>query len=117
MDVRFHGVHAIMPIILTVLTNPRESDKPYFVTDSRLSTQQLVENIAQALAVTTRSFPCPILFLKVAAALIGKAQDVDKIIGSLVLDDSRFRADYNWRPQVAIEQVLAQIATREYLSK
>ena len=111
------SVENLCDAILTVLIRPRDSDKPYFITDSTLSTEELVEGIAEALDMSTRLFPCPIHVLKLMAAIIGKANDIDKIIGSLVLDDQRFRADYNWKPRVQLGQALREIAVREYLVK
>lgn len=75
-----------------------------------LSTPQLIRALATALGVPARVWPCPLVFLAMAAGLAGKDAAWARLKGSLAVDGSAFRQEFGWRPPFTVAQGLAETA-------
>jgi UDP-glucose 4-epimerase len=83
----------------------------YFVADGQtVSTPELVRAIATALGVRARLMPVPLVALRLAGACLGKAEAIDRLCGSLVIDGSAFCAAFTWQPPRSMAEELADMA-------
>jgi nucleoside-diphosphate-sugar epimerase len=71
-----------------------------------VSTPDLLRGLAKALGVSSRVFALPIGLLKLAGALLGKASQVERLIGSLQVDSSKIRRELGWLPPYSLQQGL-----------
>ena len=86
-------------------------NKTYLVSDGEdLSTPELVRALAAALGVPARLFPFPVPALKLAAALLGKRDEIARLTESLQVDSTRIRTELNWRPPFRLNEGLKQTA-------
>lgn len=83
----------------------------YLVCDGEdLSTADLIRRIRQALDRPARLLPVPPALLRAALAAVGKGAMADRLIDSLAVDSSRFRAAMGWRPPFGVADGLAATA-------
>ena len=75
-----------------------------------LSTGDLVRRLAAAVNREARLPALPPDWLRGALRLVGKGAAADRLLASLAVDDSRFRADYAWRPPYTVDEGLARTA-------
>ncbi|HLO78723.1 MAG TPA: hypothetical protein VK196_19885, partial [Magnetospirillum sp.] len=71
-----------------------------------VSTPELVRRLAEGLGRRACLPPVPVGLLRLAGALVGKSAAVDRLAGSLVVDDSPLRA-LGWAPPVPLSHGLA----------
>lgn len=85
--------------------------KTYVVSDGEdLSTPELTRRLARAVGTSARLVPVPAVILRVAGALAGRTDEIDRVIGSLVVDGSRIRSELRWRPPYSMNDGLAETA-------
>ena len=83
----------------------------YFVRDGDdVSTPQLISRLSEALGHRPRQFPLPVGLLRLIGALGGKAAAVDRLTGSLQVDDTKIREQLGWTPPFSMVQGLAETA-------
>ncbi|KAA0688717.1 NAD-dependent epimerase/dehydratase family protein [Azospirillum brasilense] len=81
------------------LTHPQAAGGRFLVHDGRpMSTPELVRAIAEALGKPARLLPVPPSLLALAARLARREAMLDRVAGSLVIDDGAIRRALNWRP-------------------
>jgi len=94
-----------------VATRPGAAGQTYLVSDGEdLSTSDLLGRLAEGLGVRPRLLPCPTGLLRVAGRLMGLSAEVDRLLGSLVVDSSRIRRELEWRPPQTVAEAIAQTA-------
>jgi nucleoside-diphosphate-sugar epimerase len=87
---------------------PRPGCRTYLLRDGvDLSTADLVRGLAAGINRNARLVPLPQDWLRGLLDLIGRGAMADRLLGSLTVDDSRFRADYAWRPRFTVDEGLA----------
>jgi nucleoside-diphosphate-sugar epimerase len=95
----------------TVEAPTRHGCRTYLLRDGEdISTAALIRTLAKALGRTPRLLPVPSRWLAAALALVGKGAAADRLLGSLTVDDSRFRADFAWQPPYSVAEGLAATA-------
>lgn len=81
------------------LTHPQAAGGRFLVHDGRpMSTPELVRAIADALGRPARLLPVPPSWLERGARLARREAVLDRIAGTLVVDDGAIRRALNWRP-------------------
>ncbi len=101
----------LVDALITCATHPAAAGKTYLVSDgAAVSTAMLVEKIAQALGRSRRSFYFPPTLLRAVAALLGRAEQVDRLLGSLRVSDEKIRNELAWSPPYTLEQGLCATA-------
>ncbi len=81
---------------------------PYLLADAEpVSTPDLVRAIARATGAPARLFPMPPGLLRFAGACAGRAEAVERLVGSLEADTSAFRTRFAWTPPLTLAQGLA----------
>jgi nucleoside-diphosphate-sugar epimerase len=97
----------LVDLIATVLDHPDAGGTFLVRDDEEISTPELVRRIAHALGRPARLFPCPPAVLRGAARLAGRGDAIEKLLGSLRIDDSATRHRFAWQPRVAFDDALA----------
>jgi nucleoside-diphosphate-sugar epimerase len=95
--------------IETAASHPRAADQTYLVSDGEdLSTSDLLMRMARGLGVTPRLLPCPAGLLRLTGRLTGLRGEVDRLLGSLVVDSARIRNELGWRPPQSVAEAIAE---------
>ena len=106
----------LIDAIITCSTHPNAANKTYLVSDDEVvSTPQFIRAIAKALGGRNMLFSFPISIMRFFSVMIGKANAVDRLTESLVIDSSKIRQELNWPPPYTLEQGL-QATADWYLS-
>jgi nucleoside-diphosphate-sugar epimerase len=100
-------VDNLVDAILTCLREPKAAGRTYLVADEeRLSTPQLIARLADLLGAPARLFAFPPSLLRLAGTLVGKKEETDRLLGTLVADTSRIRQEIAWRPRYSLDEGL-----------
>ena len=81
----------------------------YFVADGEaVSTTELALAMARAMRVPSRLFAMPAGLLRAAGALAGRSEAIERLLGTLEVDTSAFRARFAWTPPCGLDEGMAQ---------
>jgi len=98
--------------LLAALEHPAAAGRTFLTRDGEdLSTTSLVRRMAKALGVRTHLLPVPAVLLRMAGQVVGKGPVINRLTGSLQVDDGPLRRDLDWRPPFSVDQGLVQTAT------
>ena len=101
----------LVDALIACATHPAAAGQTYLVSDGApVSTATLVEKIAEALDCRSCSFYFPPMLLRAAAALLGRSAQIDRLFGSLRVDDEKIRRELGWIPPYTLEQGLRATA-------
>jgi nucleoside-diphosphate-sugar epimerase len=101
----------LVDALIACATHPAAPGQTYLVRDGvDVSTALLVEKIAGALGRTSRSFYVPPGLLRAAATLLGRAEQLDSLFGSLRVNDEKIRGELAWVPPYSMERGLRATA-------
>lgn len=91
--------------------SPAAANQVFVVSDGRdLSTTELLRAIARAYDCPTRLIPMPAGLIRLGACLMGKSVTVDRLLGSLAIDDTKARELLGWHPTVSMDEQLRKMA-------
>ncbi|MBI2360899.1 MAG: NAD-dependent epimerase/dehydratase family protein [Deltaproteobacteria bacterium] len=97
--------------IAKAMEDSRASGETFLVSDGEdVSTPELIRAIARSFGKTARLFPVPPRLLRLAAGAIGRSEEVERLLGSLVVDNSKIRRLLGWQPPFSMEEGLAKTA-------
>ncbi len=83
--------------VLAALQQPAPGARTYLVSDGKdLSTPELIRAIAAAMGRNARLVSVPPALLRLAGRLTDRSAAVDRLLGSLVINASRIRAELGW---------------------
>ena len=75
----------------------------YLVSDGEdLSTPNLLRRLGEALGRPARLWPCPPALLLPAARLLGRGAQMERLLGSLRVDDRKIRRELGWAPPYSV---------------
>jgi nucleoside-diphosphate-sugar epimerase len=77
-----------------------------------VSTPELVRRIARALGRPARLVALPPALLRFGGALVGRKDDVARLLDDLVVDSSHIRSALGWTPPYTLDRGLAETAAR-----
>jgi nucleoside-diphosphate-sugar epimerase len=101
----------LVDALIACATHPAAAGQTYLVSDGEdVSTAMLVENIARALGRNSRSFHFPPGLLRAAATMLGRAEQMERLFGSLRVNDQKLRSELGWAPPYTLEQGLRATA-------
>ena len=93
------------------LDHPAAAGKTYLVSDGEcVSTPVLIRQMAKALSRSPRLLPIPPRLMRFAGHLLGKAAEIDRLLGSLAVDPRAIGHDLGWTPPFSLEEGLAATA-------
>lgn len=90
--------------------SPLAAGQVFLISDGApVSTTQLLHRIAHAHGQRIWLPPLPPALLKACASALGKGQLMDRLLGSLVIDDQPARQLLGWRPVVSLDEQLQRM--------
>lgn len=104
-------VENLADALIVCATHPEAAGQTYLVSDGEdISTSGLLRQLGDAMGHPARLFPCPPVLLKLAGQLSGKADQIERLLGSLRVDSSKIRCELNWTPPYTLQQGLQRTA-------
>ena len=97
--------------LLKCATHPAAADQTYLVSDGEdVSTPDMLRLLGEAMGHPARLLTCPQALLALAGRLLGKSDQIDRLLGSLQVDSSKIRRELNWQPPYSLQQGLQATA-------
>jgi nucleoside-diphosphate-sugar epimerase len=97
----------LVDALIVCASHPAAAGQTYLVRDGEdVSTAILVEKLSRALGRDSRLFGLPPGLLRAAATLLGRAEQMDRLFGSLRVNDQKIRGELGWVPPYSMEQGL-----------
>ncbi|HQS58844.1 MAG: NAD-dependent dehydratase [Gallionellales bacterium 35-53-114] len=93
--------------LLKCATHTSAAGKTYLVSDGEdISTPDLLRQLGAAMGKPARLLPCPPVLLKLVGRLLGKSDQVDRLLGSLQVDSSKIRRELGWQSPFTLQEGL-----------
>ncbi len=93
------------------LCHDAAAGQTYLIRDGQdLSSAELVRRLAAALGRRAPLFRVPEAALRLAARCLGRKADAARLLGSLTVDDRRFRRRLEWTPPFTVDEGFADTA-------
>jgi nucleoside-diphosphate-sugar epimerase len=97
--------------VAACLDEPAGACETFLVSDGEaVSTAELIRRLARLMGRQPRLARLPPGLLRLAGRCLGQSATVDRLIGSLVVDDEAFRRRFAWTPPYGLEAGLAETA-------
>lgn len=94
--------------------SPLAANKVFLISDGEdVSTTELLRKVANAYNVAPRLLPIPVIWIQAVARLLGKRAVADRLLGSLVVDNSKARSLLGWTPVVSMDEQLKKMALHD----
>jgi nucleoside-diphosphate-sugar epimerase len=100
-------VENLVDALIACATHPAAVGKTYLVGDGDdVATPDLLRQLSIAMGRAPRLLPCPVALLQFGGRLLGKSDQIERLIGSLRVDSSAIRLELNWTPPFSLQQGL-----------
>ena len=97
-----------------VLRHPAAAGRTYLLSDGEdVSTPDLIRGLARALSRPVRLLAVPPSLLRGLGNLLGRRAEIDRLLGSLVVDASAIRSELGWSPPLTLAAGLDVLVARE----
>jgi nucleoside-diphosphate-sugar epimerase len=104
-------VENLADALIACAIHPSAAGQTYLVCDGEdVSTPGLLRQLALGMGVPSRLLPCPPALLRLAGKLTGKGEQMERLLGSLQIDDGKIRRDLGWAPPHSLRQGLQATA-------
>lgn len=101
------SVYNLADLICRCIDSSEAAKQVFLVSDHQdVTIEELLIKMADALDVPSRLFYFPPQLLQLAATLFGKKKEIERLLGTLVVDIDRTRETLNWEPPLELEQGL-----------
>lgn len=105
-------VENLVDALILCATHPAAAGQTYLVSDGEdISTTDLLRQLGTAMDHPAHLFPSHPALLKLAGRLTGKAEQVERLLGSLRVDNGRICRELDWTPPYTLEQGLRATAS------
>ena len=99
------GIDNLVDLLVRCIEHPDAKSKTFLVSDGEdLSTPELLKNIASAMGRSAFMFPFPISLLKFFGFVLGKSSEIDRLTGSLQIDNNYTKKILNWSPPISVQE-------------
>ena len=99
------GIDNLIDLLVQCIDHPKANGKTFLASDGEdLSTPELIKLIATSMGRKASLFPLPISLLKFLSSIFGKSEEMNRLIGSLRVDNSYTKDILNWTPPVSVEE-------------
>jgi nucleoside-diphosphate-sugar epimerase len=99
------GIDNLIDVLIRCVEHHDVAGKTFLVSDGEdLSTPELIRLIALATGQPAKLFTAPTFLLKFFGFIIGKQSEINRLTGSLLVDNSYVREILNWIPPVSVEE-------------
>lgn len=101
----------LVDAIVACVTHPKAAGQTFLVSDGEdVSTPELIRRMAHAMGKPARLLPFPPALLRAAGKVLGKEDEVGRLLDSLVIDSSKIRRELGWKPPFTMEEGLRETA-------
>lgn len=98
--------------ICRALEDPRAAGRTYLVRDGEdISPADLAARLRRAFGRRACLIPVPRAAFALAGGMVGRPRATEQLFGSLCVDDTRIRAELDWRPPFNVDQGLVATAS------
>jgi len=97
--------------IYTSIKHDNAENKLFLIKDVDVSTAKLIRSLALVLNKSPRLFSFPVSILRKLCVLFGNEMLYEKLLGSLVVDDSLLRQELNWSPPIEFMEAIKETIT------
>jgi len=99
------GIDNLVDLLIRCIDHPEASGKTFLASDRKdLSTPEFIKLIASSMERKASSFPFPISVLKFLGSVFGRREEINRLVGSLRIDNSYTKEILNWKPPLSIEE-------------
>lgn len=107
----------LVDAIVACLDHPAAAGKTYLLSDGEdVSTPELINRLAKAFNRSPRLLPIPPVLIRWGGQLFGKGLEIDRLLGSLVVDSSAILREMGWMPPHSMQEGL-QVTASWYREK
>lgn len=100
-------IENLVDSLILCATHPNAAGQTYLVSDGEdVSTSDLLRKLAEAMGQPARLFSCPPALLKLAGWLIGRSDQIDRLLSSLQVNSSKIRRELDWQPPFTLQEGL-----------
>jgi nucleoside-diphosphate-sugar epimerase len=104
------GIDNLIDVLVRCVEHPDIAGKTFLVSDGEdLSTPELIRLLASTMGQPAKLFTVPTFVLKFFGLFIGKQSEINRLTGSLVVDNSYAREILNWTPLVSVEKGIGKM--------
>lgn len=101
----------LVDLLITCIDHPAAAHQTFMVSDGEdLSTTALLRRMGQALGHPARLLPVPPVLLRLGAAVIGKRNVAQRLLGNLQVDITETRKTLDWTPPINVDEGLRRAA-------
>lgn len=101
------SVFSFADLIATVVAHPAANGRTFLARDGApISTPQLLLAIAQSLGRPSRLLPFPPALLRIMGTLFGRADEMQRLVGDLEINDDLTRSVLGWSPPMGMMETL-----------
>lgn len=107
----------LVDLLITCIDHPAAASQTFLVSDGEdLSTTALIRRIGQALGKPARLLSVPPALLELGAAVVGKRDMAQRLLGNLQVDINHTRTTLGWTPPITVDEGLRR-ATASMVSR
>lgn len=108
----FIYVKNLVDALLVCANHPVAAGKTYLISDGQdISTPDLLRQLGEVMGCHARLFSCPVPLLMLAGYMTGKSAQIERLLGSLQIDNSKICSELNWSPPYDFDQGLRETAS------
>jgi len=99
------GIDNLVDLLIRCIDHPAASGKIFLASDGvDLSTPELIKIIASSMERKANLFPLPIFMLELLGLVFGRSKDINRLVGSLRVDDSYTKKILDWTPPLSVKE-------------
>lgn len=107
----FIGIDNLVNLIIKCIDHSKASGKIFLASDGEdLSTPELIKFIASSMNKKANLFPLPIFMLNFLGSIFGKREEINRLVGSLRIDNSYTKEILNWTPPISVAEGIRRMA-------
>lgn len=105
------SVKNIIDLILTCIEHPKAANQIFLVSDDHdISTASMVKLMSRSTGRSSLLLPVPLWCYRLVGKLVGKADVIDRLLGSLRVDITHTKNTLDWTPPQTLEEGFKETA-------
>ena len=99
------GMDNLVDLLIHCIDHLEASGKTFLASSEEdISTPELIKLIASSMGRKPSLFPFPISILKFLGSVFGRREEINRLVGSLRIDNSYTKEILNWTPPLSVEE-------------
>lgn len=105
------GLSNLVDLLLRCIEHPAAAGQTFLASDGDdLSTPQLIRIMSEGMNRPARLMSMPVLLLQAGGFLLGKHDEINRLVSSLQVDSRHTQAQLNWNAPVSVEDGVRDMA-------